>query len=335
MLPGVLAGELVRAVADRVLTEGLSVLVELRRQRDEGRVAKAGGPVGVGPGQCDGELGVALDLEAGELGVLLLVETLDVVEEVTRALGVAELRCPVPRLGERLGGDLLAVRELLARLEHDVVRLGVGRLDALCEVVHDGAVRLVGLQASEHRVDDLAATGLGGVRRDEGVLRFGPVGGDVLGGVVAGAPGARAAGQGDCCGPEHGESCKPSALLDQDSSWCMGRAGHTSAPERLTSALYAVSGAVSKSRGHRLQIGNQIAGSLRNDASFGRSTATFADLLHVQRSPCTGVQLVQVDRHRVAPTESGPGRRRTATGRSVAIVQRTAPRVRPVVIGCS
>ncbi len=178
--------ELVRTVADRLLAEGLRILVEGFRQRGEGEVADLDGEHGVGLVQVDGELVVVDDLEAFELlvalevlGVLQLVEALDGGEERGALLGVLGVGHVAPRLGEGFGGHRGAVGELPAALDLDV-ELGavvVGR-DGFGDFVLRVALRVEGHQTREQQVAGDAAAGLIGVARDERVLRFGIVGGD-------------------------------------------------------------------------------------------------------------------------------------------------------------
>lgn len=186
--------ELVRTVADRLLAEGLRILVEGFRQRGESAVADLDGEHGVRLVQVDGELVVVDDLEAFELlvalevlGVLQLVEALDGGEErgaLLRVLGVGDV---APGLGEGFGGHWGAVSELPAALDLDV-ELGavVIGLDGLGDFVLRVALRVVGNQTGEQQVDRDAAAGLVGVARDERVLRFGIVCGDDVGTLVSG-----------------------------------------------------------------------------------------------------------------------------------------------------
>ena len=115
VLPGALAVEHVRAVADRVLTERLDVLERRLGQREERRVAEAQREVRLGLLELDREGRVVDDLETRQLvDVLVVAEALDRLEEVARELRVVESGTVVPRVDEGLGGDRLAVGEGLA-----------------------------------------------------------------------------------------------------------------------------------------------------------------------------------------------------------------------------
>ena len=179
------AGELVRAVADRLLAEGLRVLVERFRQRGEALVTDLDREGGVRLVHGDDEGVVVDDLEAGELLVALQAVLLQVVialdgrEEGRTLLGVLRVRGVAPRLGEGFGVHRGAVGELPALLEGDGVFAGVGiRLDGLGDFVLRVALVVEAHQAGEHQFDRAAAASFVGVARDERVLRFGTEGGD-------------------------------------------------------------------------------------------------------------------------------------------------------------
>lgn len=107
--------ELVRAVADRVLAERLHVVVGRGRQREVRARAEALGEVGDLGAQGDRELGVADDLQTGEVGLHVAAEALDILEEVGRLLTVLQVGGVLPRVHEGGSGDRLAVAELLGR----------------------------------------------------------------------------------------------------------------------------------------------------------------------------------------------------------------------------
>ena len=191
VVPGL---ELVRAVADRLLAEGLRILEEGFRQRSECGVADLDGEHGVGTVQVDGEFMVVDDLQALELFVALelvsileLVVALDGGEEGGAELGVLGVGRVAPCLGEGFGGHRGAVGELPTILELDGVLGGViVGLDGLRHFVGGIALGVEGNQTCEQQVERLAAAGLVAVARDERVLRFGIVCGDDVGTLVSG-----------------------------------------------------------------------------------------------------------------------------------------------------
>ena len=211
--------QLVRAIGDRLLAEGLRILVEGLGQRGEGRVADLNREHGVGLVQVDGEGGVVHDLEAGELLVTLEAILLQIViagdggEEGGALLGVLGVGHVGPGLGEGLSGHRSAVGELPARLDLDGVLGGViVRGDGLGHFVGSLAVLVEGDQTGEQQVDRLAAAGFVGVARDQRVLRFGVVRSDDVGasGVTGGsvAVGAAAGAQQHGHGASHGSESK-------------------------------------------------------------------------------------------------------------------------------
>ena len=191
VVPGL---ELVRAVADRLLAEGLRILEEGFRQRSECGVADLDGEHGVGTVQVDGEFMVVDDLQALELFVALelvsileLVVALDGGEEGGAELGVLGVGRVAPCLGEGFGGHRGAVGELPTILELDGVLGGViVGLDGLRHFVGGIALGVEGNQTCEQQVERLAAAGLVAVARDERVLRFGIVCGDDVGTLISG-----------------------------------------------------------------------------------------------------------------------------------------------------
>jgi len=211
--------QLVRAIGDRLLAEGLRILVEGLGQRGEGRVADLNREHGVGLVQVDGEGGVVHDLEAGELLVTFEAILLQIViagdggEEGGALLGVLGVGHVGPGLGEGLSGHRSAVGELPARLDLDGVLGGViVRGDGLGHFVGSLAVLVEGDQTGEQQVDRLAAAGFVGVARDQRVLRFGVVRSDDVGasGVTGGsvAVGAAAGAQQHGHGAGHGSESK-------------------------------------------------------------------------------------------------------------------------------
>ena len=211
--------QLVRAIGDRLLAEGLRILVEGLRQRGKGQVADLDREHGVGLVQVNGEGGVIHDLEAGELLVTLqtisleLIVALDGGEEGGALLGVLDVGHVGPGLGEGLGGHRGAVGELPAGLDLDGVLGGViVRGDGLGHFVGSLAILVEGDQTGEQQVTRLAATGLVGVARDQRVLRFGVVRSDDVGasGVTGGSVtvGAAAGAQQHGHGASHGSESK-------------------------------------------------------------------------------------------------------------------------------
>ena len=174
-----------------LLAGGLRVLEEGLGQRVEGVVADGHRELRERRAQRDGEGRVVDDLEAAHLlrggrrddvaGVvglgLQVVVALDVGEEVRAALGVGAQRRVVPRVDEGLRGDRGAVVEGPAVLERDRPGGGCRRTRSTrrrrCTRT-DASSRVLD-QAGPQRVDDLAALGLGGVARDERVLRLADV----------------------------------------------------------------------------------------------------------------------------------------------------------------
>ena len=189
------SGELVRAVADRLLAEALRVLQGAGGNRDKGGVAEAQRPVGFRLLQFDGERLVVNDLQAGhglDGGAFCagFVVALDAFEEAAAELCVLGSGAEVPGVDEGLGRDGLAVRELLVLLDLDGEVLAVLALDGLGEFVDRLAAGVVADQAREDHVDDLAAADLVGVGRHQGTLGLGAVGEDHFAGVAAGAAAA-------------------------------------------------------------------------------------------------------------------------------------------------
>ena len=158
VVPGL---ELVRAVADRLLAEGLRILEEGFRQRSECGVADLDGEHGVGTVQVDGEFMVVDDLQALELFVALelvsileLVVALDGGEEGGAELGVLGVGRVAPCLGEGFGGHRGAVGELPTILELDGVLGGViVGLDGLRHFVGGIALGVEGNQTCEQQVE--------------------------------------------------------------------------------------------------------------------------------------------------------------------------------------
>ena len=223
VLPRAFAIEHVGAVSDRVLTEGVDVVERRAREREERRVAEAQREVGLGLLERHGEGRVVDDLQAGQLGVLVVAETLDRFEEVAAQLGVAQECAVVPGVDERIRRDGLVIGERQVGLDLDGVGLRVFGLDRLGDVVDRGAVGLVVDESGEDVVEDLAATGLVGVGGDQGILGLGAVRGDDAAGAAPGGAGVSrgASGQHQCCrDAETGKRCADS--VESQFSSCAG-----------------------------------------------------------------------------------------------------------------
>ena len=177
VLPRAGSVELVRAVADRVLTEGGHVLERDLGQRVVRREAEAIGERRLGLLEFDGEGGVVHNLQTRHglcrrnLGGNFVV-ALDRIEERCLKLSVGGEGAVVPRVDERLRGDGGAVREGPTVLELDGEVLTVGALDGLGNLVLRTAVCGVRNETGEQRVEDAAAHVLTRVRGDQRVLRL-------------------------------------------------------------------------------------------------------------------------------------------------------------------
>ena len=77
MVPGI---ELVRAIGNRRLSEGLRILVEGFRHRIESRITQLGGERGIRLAQVDGELVIVDDLQTFKL--LVTLEVVGVLQRV-------------------------------------------------------------------------------------------------------------------------------------------------------------------------------------------------------------------------------------------------------------
>ena len=180
-------GELVRAVADRLLAERLEVLVRAGGQRQERHVAHLVVERGVGGGERDLERPVVDDLQAFELRVLVAVLVLQLVVALDRRedrgthLAVGGVRGERPRLRVRLGGDLLAVGEFEAVAQLDRVLGGVvvrrDRLGVRVDQLAGAAERDETFEQLRH---DLPAGEVVRVGRDEPARRFDVVDDDLL-----------------------------------------------------------------------------------------------------------------------------------------------------------
>ena len=186
--------ELVRAVADRLLAEGLRILEEGFRQRGERGIADLDGEHRIGLVQIDGEFLIIDDLQTLELfitlelvSVLQRVIALDGGEEGGAELGVLGVGRVAPCLGEGFGGHRGAVGKLPTILELDGVLGGViVSFDGFRNLIGGIAFGIKRNQTCEQQVERLAAAGLVAVARDERVLRFGIVCGDDVGTLVSG-----------------------------------------------------------------------------------------------------------------------------------------------------
>ena len=201
VLPRCVGGELVGAVADRLLAAGLGVVEGRVGQRRVGGVAEAADEVVAGLLQLDRE-GVVVDvLDAGQVARALFVGAFEGVEEggLRLVLGGDELPCA----GEVLSLDGGAVGEFAVLVELDgpegVVLVG---FDGLGDVEDGGAVNVVADELAEHCGQDLAAAVFAGHTRQERVLGFGAVHDDS---VSVGA--ARAGAQRECGADGNGEPC--------------------------------------------------------------------------------------------------------------------------------
>ena len=186
VLPGVLRGELVGAVADRVLAAGLGVVQGRVRQRRVGGVAQAAEEVVAGCLQRDREGVVVDDLDAGQVAHARLVGAFEVAEEggLLLVLRGDEL----PGAGEVLSLDGGPVGELTVLVDLDgpdgVVVVG---LDGLGDVEDGVAVNVVAHELAEDLGQDLTAAGFGGLAGQQRVLRLGAVEDDGVGVDSAGA----------------------------------------------------------------------------------------------------------------------------------------------------
>ena len=174
--------ELVLAVADRALAEGLRIVVERLRQRGVGGVADADREGRVRAGELDGEGGVVDHGQAGQLGVRIALRILQVLialddrEEGGIHHAVGGVGGIAPGLGEGLGGHRGAVGEGPAVVQRDGV-LGavlVGH-DLLGDLVLGVALVVEGDELGEQHIDRVAAAGLVGVGGDQRVLRLAAV----------------------------------------------------------------------------------------------------------------------------------------------------------------
>ncbi len=178
MVPGI---ELVRAIGNRRLSEGLRILVEGFRHRIESRITQLGGERGIRLAQVDGELVIVDDLQTFKLlvtlevvGVLQRVIALDGGEEGRAQLRVLRISRIAPSLGEGLGGHIGAIGELPTILELDVVLGGVivGG-NGLSHFILGLAILIERHQPSEQQIDRTATAGFIGVARNQAILRFG------------------------------------------------------------------------------------------------------------------------------------------------------------------
>ena len=168
--------ELVRAVGDRALTVGIDVVVGARVHREVGRVAEAGGEVGLRLVQLDGEGFVIDDLQTLHLGLALLVAQ-DGLEEVGTEKRV--LHGVVPRLDKILSSDGGSVGPLSV-FQGDAVGLVALEFDGLRQLVVGFALTVVVHETGVNVIHDPAAAVLVGVARDKRVLRLDAASEDVV-----------------------------------------------------------------------------------------------------------------------------------------------------------
>ena len=116
--------------------------------------------------------------QPGQLGVLVVGEALDPLEEGGAELGIGQQGAELPGLDEGVGGHRAAVGEGPARLEGDREVLIVRRLNGGGHLVDDLAVLVVADQAGEDQVEDAPTIGLVGVGGQQRVLRLGEIGQD-------------------------------------------------------------------------------------------------------------------------------------------------------------
>ena len=178
MIPGT---ELVRAIGNRRLSEGLRILVEGFWQRIESRVTQLDGERGIRLAQVDGELVIVDDLQTFKLlvtlevvGVLQCVIALDGGEEGGADHAILGVGHVAPSLGEGLGGHIGAVSELPTILELDVVLGGViiGS-NGVGHFILGLAILIERHQSGEHQIDRTTTAGFIGVARNQAILRFG------------------------------------------------------------------------------------------------------------------------------------------------------------------
>ena len=167
VLPG---HELVWAVAHWVLTELLRVLERGFGQRHVGVAAGLDRECRVGLAELDIDGVVVNDGQAAQRGLGVHVRLLqsiiafDCAEEAGAGLLVGTVGGVIPCVYEGVRGHRSAVGELPSALElDDVMRGVVAGGDAVCYLVVDAALRIVGHQTCEQLVYNLAATGLSGV----------------------------------------------------------------------------------------------------------------------------------------------------------------------------
>ncbi|MPM26784.1 hypothetical protein SDC9_73289 [bioreactor metagenome] len=217
---GVLRHELVRPGADRLGLVGLGILEEGVGQRRERGVAHPQRQVRDRRGGLEGEGVVVHHRQAGHLvglglGGALLVGALQVVialhrlEEVARLHAVRSVRRVVPGIDEvrRLHRGAVVERPVVLQLDGEV--LVVRRLDRLGDVhLRRRGVDVVVHQLGRQGLQDHVAAALGGVRRDEGLLRGAPADGDRPAGAAAGRTrAATTAGGGEHGHDRHGGEC--------------------------------------------------------------------------------------------------------------------------------
>ena len=175
MVPG---DEPIGTVAHRLGAVGLGVGEGRLGHRIVGVVAQTDLEVRRRGVQLDRE-GEVVDLgQAGQLGVLVVGEALDPLEEGGAELGVGQQGSELPGLDEGVGCHRAAVREGPARFEGDRVVLVVLGLDGGGHLVDDVAVLVIADQAGEDQVEDPPTVGLIGVGGQQGVLRLGEIGQD-------------------------------------------------------------------------------------------------------------------------------------------------------------
>ena len=113
-----------------------------------------------------------------QLGVLVVGEALDPLEEGGAELGVGQQGAELPGLDEGVGGHRTAVGEGPARFESDRVVLVVRGLNGRGHLVDDVTVLVVADQTGIDQVEDPPTTELVGVGGQQRVLGLGVVGQD-------------------------------------------------------------------------------------------------------------------------------------------------------------
>lgn len=170
--------EPVGAVAHGLVAVGLDVLEGGFRHRVVGVVAQADLEVRRRGVQLDRE-GEVIDLgQPGQLGVLVVGEALDPLEEGGAELGIGQQSAELPGLDEGVGGHRAAVGEGPARFESDREVLVVRGLNGGGHLVDDVTVLVVADQTGIDQVEDPPTTELVGVGGQQRVLGLGVVGQD-------------------------------------------------------------------------------------------------------------------------------------------------------------